>query len=113
MKILVVEESPLTRKFIINELKTEGFSISVAATAEEALSVLETVPDIKLITLRVVMEGMDGFQFVDHLHSAEVRKRLRPLRNDRVPVVFVTSNDTDEDRLRGYQVGAADFIQKP
>ena len=113
MKVLVVEESPLTRKFIINELKTEGFAIQVAASAEEALSILETVPDISLITLRVVMEGMDGFQFVDLLHSREVRDHLRPLRNDQIPTIFVTSNDTDEDRLRGYQVGAADFIQKP
>jgi CheY-like chemotaxis protein len=113
MKILVVEESPLTRKFIINELKTEGFEIEVAASAEEALGVLETVPDIGLITLRVVMEGMDGFQFVDHLQTPEVRRRLRPLRNDRIPTIFVTSNDTDEDRLRGYKVGAAYFIQKP
>jgi CheY-like chemotaxis protein len=113
MKILVLEESPLTRKFIINELKTEGFEIEVAATAEEALGILETVPDIKLVTLRVVMEGMDGFEFVNHLHSKEIRERLRPLNNHQVPTIFVTSNDTDEDRLRGYKVGAADFIQKP
>jgi len=113
MKILVVEESPLARRIIGDELRPAGFEIIEAATPGEALHQLQTVPQIDLLTLRVVLQDMDGFEFLEALRSDKVRDELRPAGNDNVPAVFVTSNDTDADRLRGYQVGAADFIQKP
>ena len=113
MKILILEESPLARRFIKEELLPMGFELLEAATPQDALDILCTVPDIALITLRVVMKGMDGFQFLEHLNTPEVQVRLKEAGNHRTPAVIVTSNDTDQDRLRGFQVGAADFIQKP
>jgi len=113
MKILVLEESALARRFIKEELQSTGYEIFEATTPEEALGVLTTVPGIDLITLRVVLKGMDGFQFLEHLQTEEVYSSLTKIRNHKVPAMFVTSNDTDKDRLRGFQVGAADFIQKP
>jgi CheY-like chemotaxis protein/nitrogen-specific signal transduction histidine kinase len=113
MKILVLEESTLARRFIKDELQPTGYEIHEARNPEEALGVLTTVPGIDLITLRVVLKGMDGFEFLEHLQTDEVRQELVKTQNHKVPAMFVTSNDTDKDRLRGFQVGAADFIQKP
>ncbi|MCP4292632.1 MAG: response regulator [bacterium] len=113
MKILVLEESPLARRFITDELIPAGFEIYEAGTPEEAMGVLTTVKNIDLITLRLVLKGMDGFQFLEYLQSSEACAELKKYGNDKIPAMFVTSNDTDKDRLKGFQVGAADFIQKP
>ncbi len=113
MKILVLEESPLARRFITDELIPAGFEIYEAGTPEEAMGVLTTVKNIDLITLRLVLKGMDGFQFLEYLQSSEACVELKKYGNDKIPAMFVTSNDTDKDRLKGFQVGAADFIQKP
>ncbi len=113
MKILILEESGLARRFIKDELVPSGYEIHEAATPDDALAILTTVADFDLITLRVVMQGMDGFQFLEHLQTSEIRQQLKKFQNHKVPAMFVTSNDTDKDRLRGFQVGAADFIQKP
>ncbi len=113
MKILVLEESPLARRFITDELIPAGFEIHEAGTPEEAMGVLTTVKNIDLITLRLVLKGMDGFQFLEYLQSSEACAELKKYGNDKIPAMFVTSNDTDKDRLKGFQVGAADFIQKP
>ncbi len=113
MKLLVLEESPLARRFIKDELLPSGYEIHEAGNPEEALQILQTEPQIDLITLRVVLKGMDGFQFLEYLQTDEVQKELVKTRNHKIPAMFVTSNDTDQDRLRGFQVGAADFIQKP
>ncbi len=113
MKILVLEESALARRFIKDELLPTGYEILEAKDPEEAIGILTTVPNIDLITLRVVLKGMDGFQFLEYLQTDEISGELVKTRNHKVPAMFVTSNDTDKDRLRGFQVGAADFIQKP
>ncbi len=113
MKLLILEESALARRFIKDELLPAGYQIHEAGTPEEALGILTTVPGIDLITLRVVMKGMDGFEFLEYLQTPEIIQKLKKYSNHKVPAIFVTSNDTDMDRLRGFQVGAADFIQKP
>ncbi len=113
MKILILEESGLARRFIKDELVPAGYEIYEAATPTDALTILTSVQGFDLITLRVVMQGMDGFEFLEHLQKPDVCRQLREYKNDNVPAMFVTSNDTDKDRLRGFQVGAADFIQKP
>ncbi len=113
MKILILEESSLARRFIKDELQPTGYEIFEAGNTEEALGILTSEPQIDLITLRVVLKGMDGFQFLEYLQTDEIRHELAKTGNHKVPAMFVTSNDTDKDRLRGFQVGAADFIQKP
>lgn len=113
MKLLILEESNLARRFIKDELKTTGYELLEAGTPDEALAILCQVENIALVTLRVVMKGMDGFEFLEHLQTPAVQAELKKVGNHRTPAVFVTSNDTDRDRLRGFQVGAADFIQKP
>ncbi len=113
MRILIVEESSLVRRFIKDELSPGGYEILEATTPSEAFEILKSNKNISLITMRLVMKEMDGFQFLEYLRSSEAMAELRPMKNGDVPVIIVTSNDTDEDRLRGYKVGASNFIQKP
>jgi CheY-like chemotaxis protein len=113
MKVLILEHSSLARRFLIEELSPRGFEIIETSTPAEALEKLETIPDISLITTQVVMEETDGFEFLKMIRSPEIKRRLACQHNAEVPAVIVTSNDTYRDRLRGFQVGAADFIEKP
>ncbi|MBU8872086.1 MAG: response regulator [Gemmatimonadales bacterium] len=113
MKILVLEHSPLARRIIRDELLPSGYEILEAETVQEAHNILASIPGICLITTGVATDEGDGFEFIKNLRSAETVASLKPLKNHAVPAILVTSNDTDEDRLKGYQVGAADFIQKP
>ncbi len=113
MKILILEKSGVARRFFAEELEPAGYEIIAASTPDEALDWLMRIERISLITLHVVMEGTDGFEFLERLRAPETKALLAETKNESVPAVFVTSNDTDQDRLRGFQVGAADFIQKP
>jgi two-component system cell cycle response regulator len=108
MKILVVDDSLMIRETISNELISGGFSILSAQNGNQAFELFTSHPDIALITLDVNMEGMDGFETLDRIRQFEKDNDLRTM-----PVVFVTSNDTFEDRSRGFELGAQDFISKP
>lgn len=113
MKVLVLDLSPLARRLIREELLVSDYEILEAETPEQALEILSRVKDISLMTTAVSLGSMDGFEFIAKLRSEETRRRLKPLNNDTVELMIVTSNDTDTDRVKGFRVGAADFIQKP
>jgi DNA-binding response OmpR family regulator len=102
-KILAVDDNP-DNTAIVEELFQENYDLKTAATGEEALKIaLDFQPDI--ILLDVMMPGMDGY---------EVCQRLReyPLLAD-TKIIMVTAKGALEDRVKGYEVGANDFITKP
>jgi DNA-binding response OmpR family regulator len=113
MKILVLEESAMARTFISEELAPASYEIVEVATPDEAMELLSSDSSIDLMTMRMYMEGMDCFEFLKCLHTGELSERVREVGNERMPVVIVTSSDTLENRLHGFQVGAADFLEKP
>lgn len=113
MKVLILDMSPLARRLIHDELLFANYDVFEAETPDEALNLLASEPDIHLMTTGVALDQTDGFEFIKELRSKDTRARLKPMNNDMVPVIVVTSNDTDVDRLKGFRVGAADFILKP
>ncbi len=113
MQILVLEQSPLMRRIIKEELSWGNYTVFEAETPDQARHILLSEPSISLMTLGTALEGSDGFDFLEEVNSLEFQQSLAPLNNDGLSTVFVTSNDNDADRLRGYHIGAADFIQKP
>lgn len=113
MKILVLDPSAMVRRLIHEELVGGGYEVIEADCRARALALLARTPGISLLTTPVVLEDGDGFGFISHLRTGETRRSLEKAGNHEVPAIIVTANDTDDDRLRGYQVGAADFIQKP
>jgi CheY-like chemotaxis protein len=102
-KLLAVDDNP-DNIAIIEELFQAKYDLRTASTGEEALKIaMDFQPDI--ILLDIMMPGMDGY---------EVCQRLReyPSLAD-TKIIMVTAKGALEDRVKGYEVGANDFIIKP
>jgi CheY-like chemotaxis protein len=102
-KLLAVDDNP-DNIAIIEELFQEKYDLRTASRGEEALTIaLDFQPDI--ILLDIMMPGMDGY---------EVCQRLREYPSlAETKIIMVTAKGALEDRVKGYEVGANDFITKP
>ncbi len=111
--VLVVDDSAAMRMAIREELETGGYDVTEAANGLEALVSVcrDRAPD--LITLDVEMPGMNGWDFCRKLRSPHYASRIHNPHHRRIPVIFVTGQDTMSERKQGFAVGAADFITKP
>ncbi len=100
-KILVVDDEERMVRFIRLNLEHDGFLVSEAFDGKEALRKLRgESPD--LILLDVMMPGLDGF---------EVLQMIRDV--SKIPVLMLTAKGEEEDRIRGLELGADDYITKP
>ncbi len=102
-KLLAVDDNP-DNIAIIEELFQEKYDLRTASRGEEALTIaLDFQPDI--ILLDIMMPGMDGY---------EVCRQLREYPSlAETKIIMVTAKGALEDRVKGYEVGANDFITKP
>jgi DNA-binding response OmpR family regulator len=99
--ILVVDDEPRMTRFIRMNLELEGFRVIEAQNGVEALDKVRTsLPD--LVILDVMMPEMDGF---------ETLSVLREVSN--VPVIMLTVRADEEDKVRGLELGADDYVTKP
>ncbi|MCX7707968.1 MAG: response regulator transcription factor [Anaerolineae bacterium] len=100
-RILVVDDEPRMRRFVRMNLDLEGYEVT---EAENGLAALEKVRDQMpdLVLLDVMMPTMDGF---------ETLALLREFSN--VPVIMLTVKGDEDDRVRGLDLGADDYITKP
>ena len=101
-RILVVDDEPDLRDILQCNLEAAGYEVDTAASAEEALTLMSGNPD--LLLLDVMMGGMSGFAFA---------QLLREEQGIKVPIIFLTAKDTEDDLLHGFSVGADDYISKP
>ncbi len=100
-RILVVDDEPRMIRFIRLNLEHDGFDVSEAADGARALAQLrDRLPD--LILLDVMMPEIDGF---------ETLRLLREIST--VPVIMLTARGDEDDRVRGLELGADDYITKP
>src|SRR6266851_9604896 len=99
-RVAVVEDEEPVRLAVERALRREGVSVVGFADYAEPELILAFAPD--LAVLDVGLPGGDGFEFAG---------RLRADRD--VPVIFLTARDTVEDRLRGFALGADDYLVKP
>jgi class 3 adenylate cyclase len=103
-RILVVDDIPANVELLEALLSADGYDISMAYTGEEALQrVAEDDPD--LILLDVMMPGMNGFEVCNYLKNDEATQFI--------PIVLLTALDRMEDKVRGLEAGADDFLTKP
>ncbi len=100
-KILVVDDEERMARFIRLNLEHDGFQVVEAHRGMQALQQYrDTLPD--LILLDVMMPDIDGF---------EVLSMLREISN--VPVIMLTAKGEEDDRVRGLELGADDYVTKP
>lgn len=103
-RILVVDDTPQNVKLLAGLLAAQGYAIDTASSGEQALEqILARAPDIVL--LDVVMPGMSGYEVCRKIREHPATALL--------PVVMVTSLDPDEERVKGIEAGADDFLSKP
>jgi len=101
-RVLVVDDDPDVREAVETALELDGHRVATAADGLEAMKRLAQA-DVDAIVLDVLMPNLDGF---------EVCRRLRGNGN-RTPILILTARDSEEDTIRGLDLGADDYLVKP
>ena len=102
MRILIVEDDAPLARSIVALLRTAGYAVDHVATGDDALMV--TADDVyALVILDVGLPDIDGFAVLQTLRR----------RGQRVPVLMLTARDALDDRVRGLDLGADDYLRKP
>lgn len=103
-RILVVDDTLANLQALSGTLRDTGYQVSVATSGTQALeAVRRLVPD--LILLDVMMPEMDGFETCRRLKEAE--------RSRAIPVIFLTARTETADIVKGFELGAVDYVPKP
>ncbi|MDF1552783.1 MAG: response regulator transcription factor [Deferrisomatales bacterium] len=102
MRILVIEDEDKVASFIKRGLEEERYAVDVAPDGDEGMALADLAP-YDLIVLDLMLPGMDGFQI------------LKRLRDDGVatPVIILTARNAVDDKIRGLDLGADDYLTKP
>jgi DNA-binding response OmpR family regulator len=102
--ILVLEDDVDISKLVSYQLQQAGFAVHVSASGEKVLPLARQHPPA-LFILDIMVPGNNGF---------EVCRQIRESRDlAKVPVIFLTARSSEEDRVRGLELGADDYISKP
>jgi two-component system copper resistance phosphate regulon response regulator CusR len=102
MKILVVEDESKTGTYLKQGLSEAGFVVDLAANGFDGLH-LATSESYDLAVLDVMLPGIDGWQILQGIRRA----------GSDMPVLFLTARDQIEDRVKGLELGADDYLVKP
>ena len=104
MKILIADDSPITRKVLQRALEKAGFDVIIAEDGDDAWQKLTESPDIHLAILDWMMPGLSGI---------DICKKLPKELSRFVYVILLTAKDRNKNLEDAVRAGAGDFIQKP
>lgn len=102
--ILVVDDTPENIQVMIQVLKNE-YTVTVATSGAKALEILNNGLSPDLILLDVVMPKMDGYEFCELINQDDKYKHI--------PIIFVTILEHEKDIVKGFELGAVDYVVKP
>ncbi|MDE2600448.1 MAG: heavy metal response regulator transcription factor [Rhodocyclaceae bacterium] len=102
MKLLLVEDQHTAANYVAKGLREEGFVVDVATAGPDGLHLLLT-EDYGLAILDIMLPGIDGWAILETMRRA----------GRTTPVLFLTARDAVEDRVRGLELGADDYLVKP
>lgn len=100
--VVVVEDDPSIASLVELYLRDGGFRVSISDSGERALELIRARPP-KMVVLDVGLSG--------HLDGFDVCRQLR--QHSRIPVLMLTARDGEDDRIRGFELGADDYLVKP
>lgn len=104
MKCLVVDDSPLTRRILVNSLRAIGFTMVLEAV-DARTAIAQCTPDLDLVVTDWNMPGMTG---VDLVRTIRADPRLA-----RLPVLLVTARNVKDDVLEAVDAGVSGYVVKP
>ena len=103
-QILVVDDEPDILSVLVYHLGREGYRVTTAVNGQGALTTAGAdQPD--LVILDLMLPGMDGYEVLQRLRRAE--------GTSSIPVILLTARRAEDERVRGFEVGADDYITKP
>ena len=102
MRILVVEDEPTLSKQIVHSLKNVGYAVDAALEGEEGYFLGDTEP-YDAIVLDLGLPKIDGFTILDRWRRS----------GNKTPVLILTARDRRQDKIKGFDIGADDFVTKP
>src|SRR5690606_2225820 len=102
--LLVVDDVPDNIHELLESLR-DRYHVMVASDGPRALEIVQGPNPPDLILLDIVMPGMDGYEVCQRIKATEA--------GNRIPIIFVPGVDAVEDKVKGFSVGAADYITKP
>ncbi len=102
-KILIVDDEESICEILQLNLQSEGYSVDVAYSAEEALRL--NISSYSLLILDIMMGEIGGYKLLQMLRAKEETKNI--------PVIFCSAKDTKDDTITGLNLGADDYIAKP
>lgn len=104
-RILIVDDAPLNRA-ILREMLGDTFQLAEAADGAECMAQLEKYgTDIALVLLDMIMPGMDGIQVLEEMQRRELL--------DDIPVIMITADTSADSMSHAYELGVADYIERP
>ena len=109
-QILVVDDERDLCDILLFNLRSAGYQAEAVYSAEEALQQIDNRKSsnsnlFDLLLLDVMMPGMSGFELARRLNEDEQARQI--------PIIFITAKDTEDDTLRGFGLGADDYVTKP
>ena len=109
-RILIVDDEQDLCDILLYNLRAAGFQAEAAYSGESAWDIIVNCKSsnskcFDLLILDVMMPGMSGFELAERLKSEPATSKL--------PIIFLTAKDTEDDTLQGFELGADDYVTKP
>ncbi|KLO23373.1 MULTISPECIES: response regulator [unclassified Marinitoga] len=104
-KILIIDDSKMTRSYHANILKSAGYEIYEAEDGAKALDILYREEKIDIILTDLNMPNLDGFSLIKKIREDDNYKDI--------PIIIITTLDKSTDKMKGFEVGANFYIVKP
>ena len=104
--IMVVDDSPTVVKFVSFSLKNSGFLVVSACDGMDAIEKISTMSEnVDLVITDLNMPNLDGYGLIAALRENEQHRRT--------PIIILSSEDREDDRTKGMDVGASSYLVKP
>lgn len=103
-RVLVVDDEPDILSILVYQLSREGFRVSTAVSGRSAIeTAISEIPD--LVVLDLMLPELDGYEVLAQLRGHE--------STSAIPIILLTARTEEEERLRGFDTGADDYVTKP